>query len=89
MALAGGSDLAVVRSLGMLTNNPFIHHGTRGVGSLCSFILRSSKDRLSTIRAGKLPSPPPHYGKTCGQLGAGTCTRGTLLISNSAVPKYH
>lgn len=70
MAIAGDGGLAAARSLGMLNNNPFIHHRTRGVGSLRSFLLRSSKERLSTMRDGKLCLPPLQFGETSGQLGA-------------------
>lgn len=36
MAIGGDSSLAAERSLGMLNNNPIIHHGTQGVGRLRS-----------------------------------------------------
>lgn len=35
MAIGGDSSLAAERRLGMLNNNPVIHHGMWGVGRLC------------------------------------------------------
>lgn len=36
MAIGRDSSLAAERSVGMLNNNPIIHHGVWGVGRLCS-----------------------------------------------------
>lgn len=64
MAIAGDSGLAAARSLGMLNNNPFIHHGMRGVGSLCSFVqFETFQGAALNYEGWQSVTPPPLMGE--------------------------